>query len=191
MDTKLIDGLKDWRVWIVTGYTVAALSWSMPEGRFPFKTQVNSVVTRGMFFLSLVQRWDMFAPDPRNEDIFIEVFYKNRDGSEHRIPLSRMPLLGYVERMQRERWRKYFNDHAQFEHNKELWRPLVEFVARRLRDEGQDPANIKLIRWWRPASYPVHPNLRADLRVDPWLNLTFYNWDPEEESESSGQKEAP
>jgi len=87
-----------------------------------------------------------------------------------------MVAMGYAERWQKDRWRKYFNDHLRLDDERSLWQPFAEYAARRLREEGDDPAVIELVRWWRPCDPGISPDLRADVRQTPWQSYVFYRW---------------
>lgn len=166
--------LRHWPTIVVAAYAVAAFSWTMPVGLFPPKPLIDRASSPLMTLCGLWQSWEMFSPEPRRDDIRVEVRFVNRDGTSHRLMLTAMNSMGYGERMQRERWRKFFNDHLRLDEESRLWQPFVEFMARALREEGQDPATIELIRWWRTAEPLVSPALRPDVRADPWHSYTFY-----------------
>ena len=180
--SQTFSALRHWPTIVVLVYTLAAFSWSMPNDLFPFKGPIDSFSRRPLLFLNLWQAWDMFAPNPRSDDIWTEALYTNRDGTLHHWNLSNMIELPYGERYQRERWRKYFNDHLRMDSEERLWRPFAEYAIRHLRDEGQEPIAIDLVRSWRPAMFPVSPDLRADVRVSPWSRYTFFHWVPLENS---------
>jgi hypothetical protein len=129
-----------------------------------------------LLLLGLWQSWDMFSPDPRTVDICVELRCTNRDGTSDRRMLSDMVAMGYYERWQKDRWRKYFNDHLRLDDRRALWQPFAEYAARRLREEGHDPAAIELVRWWRPCDPAVRPDLRADVRQMPWKSYVFHRW---------------
>jgi hypothetical protein len=118
----------------------------------------------------------MFSPDPRRDDIRVEVRFVNRDGTSHRLMLTAMHAMGYGERVQKERWRKFYNDHLRLDEENRLWQPFVEFMVRALRQEGQDPTLVELVRWWRPAEPRVSPALRPGVRSAAWGSYTFHRW---------------
>ena len=171
-----LTSLRHWPTLVVLAYTLAAFSWSMPADRFSLKDSIFKITEKPMFFLGLWQAWDMFAPNPRKEDIWTELRYRNRDGSEHKWNLSQMIEMPYGERWQRERWRKYFNDHLRTDDEIKLWRPFTEYALRHLRSEGQDPVEMDLFRLWRIAQIPVSPELRADVLTAPWNSYLFFHW---------------
>jgi hypothetical protein len=168
--------LRRWPTILVVGYAVAAFSWTMPASLFPPKPIIDRVAKGPLLLLGLWQSWDMFSPDPRTIDICVELRCTNRDGTSDRRMLSDMIAMGYYERWQKDRWRKYFNDHLRLDDEHALWQPFAEYAARRLREEGNDPAAIELVRWWRPCDPAIRPDLRADVRQTPWQNFVFHRW---------------
>jgi|LakMenEpi03Aug12_release.lakeMendotaPanAssembly.Ray.scaffolds.fasta_scaffold06978_9 hypothetical protein len=170
------DVVRRWPTILVAGYAVAAFSWSMPVSLFPLKPAIDRITTGPLLLFGLWQAWDMFSPDPRAEDICVEVGFTDRDGTTDRRMLTDMLAMGYFDRWQKDRWRKYFNDYLRMDAEHALWRPFAEYAVRRLRAEGYDPASIELVRWWRPCEPVVSPDLRADVRRTSWQSYVFHRW---------------
>jgi hypothetical protein len=166
--------LARWPTLLVAVYAVAVFSWTLPPGLFPPKPAIDRVAGRPLLFLGLWQSWDMFSPDPRTDDICVEVVYVNRDGRRQPWMLTDMVAMGYLERWRKDRWRKYFNDHLRLDASRKLWEPFAAYCVRRLRQEGHDPVRIELVRWWRACDPAVRPELRADARRTPWNSYTFF-----------------
>lgn len=165
-----------WPTILVAVYALAAFSWTMPAGLFPPKAFIDRLAAGPFMAIGLWQSWDMFSPDPRAMDICVEVRLTNRDGTGDRRMLTDMVAMGFFERWQKDRWRKYFNDHLRLDDERHLWQPFAEYAVRRFREEGVDPASVELVRWWRPCRPVVGPDLRADVRQDPWQNYVFHRW---------------
>ncbi|MFM8709331.1 MAG: hypothetical protein ACKOHK_14940 [Planctomycetia bacterium] len=173
----LLPGLvQRWPTILVAAYALAAFSWSMPDGWFPAKSVIDRAAAGPMLLFSLWQAWDMFSPDPRGDDICVEVRFVDRDGTTDRRMLTDMVAMGYLERWRKDRWRKYCNDHLRLDAERRLWQPFAECAVRRLREEGYDPAVIDLVRWWRRCEPAVRPELRADVRRTPWQSHAFHRW---------------
>ena len=107
--------LQRWPTILVVGYSLAAFSWTMPVSLFPPKPIIDQVARGPLLLLGLWQAWDMFSPDPRTTDICVEMRCTNRDGTSDRRMLSDMVAMGFYERWQKDRWRKYFNDHLRLD----------------------------------------------------------------------------
>jgi len=72
---------RHWQTFLVAGYTVAALSWTMPAVLFPQKAAIDGFVRGPFLLLGLWQAWDMFSPDPRTDDICVELRYTDSNGT--------------------------------------------------------------------------------------------------------------
>lgn len=168
--------VRHWQTILVAAYALAAFSWTMPVWVFPPKRILDPATAPVMRAFGLWQSWEMFAPDPRREDIRVEVLFANHDGGGHGIMLTAMESMGYGERFQRERWRKFFNDHLRLDDERRLWQPFAAFMVRSLRQEGQDPAALELVRWWRAADPQFGPDVRPAVRRAPWSSHVFHRW---------------
>ncbi|MFM8892599.1 MAG: hypothetical protein ACKOTB_13435 [Planctomycetia bacterium] len=165
-----------WPTALAVAYTLAAFSWTMTPDLFPFKRLIDPVAAVPFMALGLWQTWDMFSPEPRSEDICVELAFTDRDGTRERRMLTDMVAMGYAERWQKDRWRKYFNDHLRLDAQRLLWQPFAEYAVRRLRDEGRDPVSVDLVRRWRECEPIVHPWLRAGVRPTRWSQYAFHRW---------------
>ncbi|MFM1996815.1 MAG: hypothetical protein RLZZ111_1202 [Planctomycetota bacterium] len=163
-----------WPTLVVAAYAVAAVSWTLPSEIFPPKPLLDRVAGGPLLFLGLWQSWDMFSPDPRTQDICVEVVCVDRDGTRRPWMLTDMIAMDYPERWRKDRWRKYFNDHLRLDAGRDLWQPFAAYAVRRLREEGHDPVRIELVRWWRDCEPAVRPELRADVRRSPWGSYRFF-----------------
>jgi hypothetical protein len=164
----------NWRPLIVALYGLGAFSFSVPEEFFPPKPFFTAVTSRPLVTLNLWQYWDMFAPNPRSDDVKIEVNYETPSGQITEFYLTDMLSRPYGERWQKERWRKYFNDHLRVDQEKHLWLPYAKFVARELSQHGVDVKRISLVRHWRATSYSLTPMSRASRNASPWLKYKFF-----------------
>jgi hypothetical protein len=179
--------LRRWRVYIVVIYSLAAFSFAMPSEDFPLKPIIAGLTSRVLVTLNLWQYWDMFAPTPRADDFKVEVVYLTGDGGRHSVFLTDMRSMGYFERWQKERWRKYFNDNLRTDAQRYLWEPFAVFFARELASGGITPVQIELIRHWRSADKPFGPHLKASIKSSPWNKYTFYVWRAEPQGDLGGR----
>jgi hypothetical protein len=165
----------NWRPFIVVIYGFAAFSFSAPAEFFPPKPFFAAISSRALVTLNLWQYWDMFAPNPRSDDVRIEVSYEEKSGERVQFYLTDMLSMPYGERWQKERWRKYFNDHLRVDQEKHLWLPYAKFAARELHRQGVDVKSISLVRQWRPTSDTLTPQSRASQSSAPWLTYKFFD----------------
>lgn len=156
-------------------YMVGALSWSMPEGT-PLKLSLDNQYRTFFQWSGLWQGWDMFAPQPRDEDIFInsEIYFK--DGTRKTWTLTRMTDFPALKRYQKERWRKFFNDNLRLDSNKAMWNAAAAWVFRETSTaSGPGVERIELVRNWRKSLPPDAPgDVLNDLR--PYNRFVFHSW---------------
>ena len=92
-------------------YMVGSTIWSLPAeipGRAWVNTLFRSAIVRG----GMMQGWNLFSPNPRAEDRYVEFAAVLRNGRRVAWAVSRMSDLSVAERYRRDRWRKFFNDPA-------------------------------------------------------------------------------
>jgi hypothetical protein len=156
-------------------YMLGALCWSMPEG-FPFKPSVESLYRPFFQWAGLWQGWDMFAPNPRDEDVFVSTEIYFADGTQKTSIVTKMSNFSYLERYQKERWRKFFNDNLRLDSNKAMWNAAAEWFAREASLENGHPvARVELVRHWRKSLLPKdRGNVLDDRR--PYARFVFHDW---------------
>jgi len=160
----------------VTGYVIAVCASSLPGDFLPIKAPINALTARILVAANLWQSWDMFAPSPRSDDIKFSYIYQLADGTRTEVSVTDMVSMPYFERWQKERWRKFFNDHLRTDAEAYLWSPYVNYVVKDLRSKSIEPVQIELVRYWRAAETPINPSLRASKRSTPWMKYMFYRW---------------
>ena len=156
-------------------YMLGATMWSMPTG-FPLKKSCDAFFEPFFQWSGLWQGWDMFAPIPRDEDIFVssEIYFK--DGTRKTWVMTRMSEFPYLTRYQKERWRKFFNDNLRLDERKGMWDASATWVARdAFAKSGQIVAQVELVRHWRKSLLPNQPgNVLDDKR--PYMRFVFHKW---------------
>lgn len=157
-------------------YMVGATSWSMPAG-FPLKSAIDPLFSPVFRRLGLWQGWDMFAPNPRDEDIYVSANIEYVDGSSITDVLSRMSDMPYGERYAKERWRKFMNDNMRLDSNKEMWNDTASWIARRAASRnGMAVRKVELYRHWRKCALPGEKiNVLNDTR--PFNQFKFHTYE--------------
>ena len=171
-------------------YMIGATSWSMPAG-FPLKTAIDPLFAPVFRRLGLWQGWDMFAPTPRDEDIFLTAEIEFIDGTNTVDVLSRMSEMSYGERYIKERWRKFMNDNLRLDSNKAMWNEAGAWIARRasVRD-GKPVRKVDLYRHWRACARPEeNVNVLDDRR--PFNKFKFYSFGAVPQNAGSSNDPAP
>jgi hypothetical protein len=156
-------------------YMIGATSWSMPDG-FPLKRVIDQRYRPAFQWLGLWQGWDMFAPQPRDEDIYVSAEIYFADGTKETRALTRMIEMPYLERYSKERWRKFFNDNLRLDANKSMWEPGAAWIAREAAaSSGREVDRVELVRSWRKS---LLPRDAGDVMNDqrPYNRFVFHNW---------------
>lgn len=123
-------------------YQAPLITWAMPAIR-PY-----------MIGSGFMQGWGMFAPDPFSLDLYLTANVHYADGTVRTWEFPRMEHMGFWERYQKERWRKY----AEIVHQdsyKFLWPPMARYVARVNNIyPNNPPVSVDLVRHWRNVRAP-------------------------------------
>lgn len=160
----------------VLAYMIGATSWSMPRG-FPLKPTIDQIFAGTFRKLGLTQRWDLFAPEPRSIDVHVTAEVTFADGRTTTVNLSKMDEYGFLERFQRNRWRKFFNDHVRLDRNGAMWEPVARNIARNFENHGKSrPNSIVLVRYWRLVR---KPDDRVESTPGYFNRANFYRWKAE------------
>jgi len=118
----------------------------------------------------------MFAPNPRDEDVFVSTEIYFADGTQTTSIVTKMSNFSYLERYQKERWRKFFNDNLRLDSNKAMWNATSAWFARKASAEtGLTVTRVELVRHWRKSLLPPdRGNVLDDRR--PYARFVFHDW---------------
>lgn len=158
-------------------YLIGATFWSMPSG-FPMKATIDNFYDKELRWLGLWQGWGMFAPVPRDEDIYITANVEFADGTTITESLSNMAEMPYGQRYARERWRKFMNDNMRLDSNNAMWNDSAAWVARRSAGRaGKEVHQVDLYRHWRKSLIAGEAgNVLEDNR--PFNKFLFHSFKP-------------
>jgi hypothetical protein len=126
----------------ITGIAI----WLLPKSHFqetfvePFRQYINIT---GMW-----QTWSVFAPDPKTWNIYCtaRIYYKDGTRSEWTFP--RIDKLDLVERMYKERYRKWMSEGLVDNKNAIIWPDCAKWIARNHSVKGKVPIAVDLIKHW-------------------------------------------
>jgi hypothetical protein len=155
-------------------HMIAFALWSAPLDFFPINS-VRQFIGPYMRWSGLFQAWDMFAPDPSrlNGYLYATITFKN--GQQRRWVQPRLYQMGYLERYQKERYRKFMEEHLWLDAQSELWPDAARHLARMFdSDPSNPPAVVRLTRHWSFISVPG-PN--GEYRSTPELEYTYFSYD--------------
>lgn len=152
-------------------HVVAITCWSLPkaapavlrgevDARIPDRILAfndrfmkTSIIQPYLLSTGLWQSWDMFSPNPANEDVWEDATVQLRSGAKVHYQYPRMYLLPPVVKYEKERYRKFF-EHANTDEG--LWPYFAQRVAYVAAPDPSDPAvKVTLTRHWYDVPRPV------------------------------------
>ncbi|HEX7861336.1 MAG TPA: hypothetical protein VF773_13470 [Verrucomicrobiae bacterium] len=137
-----------WR-WCISAFVLVHLYimvfWGMPASRF--RAYMTDPINEYVIKTGLWHSWDMFSPDPISMIYRVHAQIHYRDGNMDFWEFPRMEKLGYLERSQKERWRKYRERIRQDAYGV-AWDDAARYVARLHNNPTNPPKQIVLVREW-------------------------------------------
>jgi hypothetical protein len=91
---------------LLAAHIVAITCWSLPITS-PLIDFFRGVIRPYFVWTGLFQSWDMFAPNPKSVNSFVEAFIIHGDGKVQDWTFPRMHQLGLMYRYNTERYRKF------------------------------------------------------------------------------------
>jgi hypothetical protein len=140
---------KRWGRWCITAFILVHLYimvfWGLPGSKF--RNYMVDPVQDYVLKCGLWHSWDMFSPDPlsMNFSLHAQVFFQ--DGSLKIWEFPRMEKLGYFERYQKERYRKW-RERVRQDVYSSLWDDTARYIARLHNNPTNPPVKIVLVRQW-------------------------------------------
>jgi hypothetical protein len=156
----------------VLAYVFAVGVYLFPES--PARTKLVAPMRGVIDYAGLWQSYVVFSPNPRtiNVDVTAEISFS--DGSMVTWHYPRMDQLNQIERIVKERYRKYGLEHLNNDKEAMLRKDFARYLARQYKAEDKLPTQVKLIRHW--AGIPA-PALGMGKPLPPHLNhFTFYTY---------------
>ena len=136
--------------WLISAFLVVTVGGiviaNLPAG--PVQRRLAKVTQPYMNVTTLYQRWNMYAPYPRKEILYLEARVVHADG---RVTVWRTPADGPVFGPYRDsHWRKYI-EHALARPGNpdewpQLWEPLARYIAAQEADNGVEPVSVTLMK---------------------------------------------
>ena len=126
-------------------HLVAIICWAMPI-KFWLFGAVNEMTRPYLLWTGLFQSWDMFAPDPVKANTYVKAVVITKNGHVHVWSFPRMDQLGFGQRYQKERYRKFVEDMLR-EQNALLLPDVVKHIARFYNDPADPPQKVLLIKF--------------------------------------------
>jgi hypothetical protein len=153
-------------VFIVGGIVIA----NLPAG--PVQRRLANVTQPYMNATGLDQRWNMYAPYPRRDILFLEARVVYADG---RVTVWRPPADGPVIGTYRDsHWRKFIEHALPRPGNPDswpqLWEPLARYIASQEELNGAPPISVTLVK---RSAFNLPPDGSA-LDRTPWEAQDYY-----------------
>jgi hypothetical protein len=152
-------------------HLIAITCWSAPFAG-PLVGVFREKLRPYFVWSGLFQSWDMFSPDPRSVNSYLEAVLIYNDGSTKLWSFPRMELLGLNERYAKERYRKY-EENLQTNQNADLWPDAARYIARLNSDPSHPVKTVMLVVRWSDIIPPANGN---DYGRGPWQVNVFYTY---------------
>jgi hypothetical protein len=126
--------------------------WGLPGSSFRFfmtKPLNDYVIETGLW-----HSWDMFSPDPLSLNFEVEAVIRYQNGAEKHWSFPRMEELGYWDRFQKERYRKW-RERVRLDMYSMVWDDSARYVARINDTPTNHPVHVTFVRHWAPIPPPV------------------------------------
>jgi hypothetical protein len=151
-------------------HLIATPCWCIPNTS-PLIPICKNLVRPYFVWSGLFQSWDMFAPNPKSANSYMEAIILYKDRSSQLWSFPRMENLSLTQRYIKERYRKY-EDNLQNNDNSELWPDAARRVAR-LNSDAANPAQsvLLVVRW-----SDIIPRTDGSYDRGPWDVNVFYSY---------------
>jgi hypothetical protein len=127
--------------------------WGLPTSQL--RSKLSAPLEPYVIQSGLWHSWDMFSPDPLSINFRLEAEILFKDGTTNHWEFPRMEKLGYWQRFQKERYRKW-RDRVRQDNYAAVWQDTCRYIARvhNLNPENP-PTRVTLIRRWQPIPRPT------------------------------------
>jgi hypothetical protein len=132
--------------------------------RLPLHHQLFKPVKPAVDYAGLWQTFAVFVPNPRRTNIYLDALISFDDGKSTIWQFPRLEQMSILQRLQKERYRKFGNDHAYLADEKMLWPDLARFAAKQAQRPGAAAVSVTLRRHLQ-AIPPFNPKLDLDDRL--------------------------
>jgi hypothetical protein len=151
-------------------HILAIVCWCLPVN-IPLIRAGRELVRPYFVWSGLFQSWDMFAPNPKAVNAYLEATIIYKDGTTGFWAFPRMELLSFTERYYRERYRKFEETLLDSKYSG-LWPDAARHIARLNNNRSDPPQTITLLVRW---SNIVQ---RSDGTFDnlPWDAYVFFTY---------------
>ena len=174
---------KRWVSGFIILHVILITVWSLPNTNHPgglarfamrLREELRSSIEPIMLSTGLWQGWDMFAPNPLSSNFDVDAEIRFQDGSQKIWVFPKMERLGFMERYQKERYRKW-REQVRIDDNAVIWRDTARWIAQQFRNPKNPPVYVSLSRHWTPILEPVSGDYQPLIAVKKHVNQhTFF-----------------
>ena len=158
-------------------YLVTTVCWAIPFNS-RLRTRVVKLTSPGVLWIGLWQNWDLFAPNPRSSNVYLEAEVTFQDGKKMVWRFPRMEELGIVESSFKERYRRWANDNVRMDSKSQLWPDAARFIARLHASPHNPPQTVRLVRYLSVIDKPYAVGYGKLLpATDSWKSTVFFTYD--------------
>jgi hypothetical protein len=153
-------------------HILAITCWCSPITT-PLTVAARNLVRPYLIWSGLFQSWDMFSPDPKSKNIYLEAVVIYKDGSTELWPFPRMEMLSLTQRYFRERYRK-FEENLGNDAYSDLRPDAARHIARLENNRPSPPQKVMLVVRWTDI---IPPRAGNSYDRGPWGVEIFYTYD--------------
>src|SRR5688572_25624170 len=135
--------------------------WGLPGSTFRYiftQPIADYVIESGLW-----HSWDMFSPDPLSLNFNVEALIDYQNGETRIWTFPRMERLGYWDRFQKERYRKW-RERDRLDAFANVWDDTSRYIARLNDTPTNHPVRVPLVRHWVPIPAPVMRSGKSSFR---------------------------
>lgn len=152
-------------------HILAILCWAIPIDT-PLTTAGRDLVRPYFLWSGLFQTWDMFAPNPKSRNAYLEAIVIYKDGTTDLWSFPRMETLSLTQRYFKERYRKY-EETLDNDVYSGLWPDAARHIARQENNRASPPYKVMLVARWSD----ILPRSDDSYDRGPWGADVFYSYD--------------
>ncbi len=152
--------------WLLSCFIIGHLTLitiaSLPRNNHPSKIARLAMDAREKLYAfawpvlqwsGLWQEWSMFAPNPPTSNFGIGAEITFQDGTRQYWNIPSMQEFGYLQRYQKERWRKW-GEYVRLDSYSGIWPDTARWIARQFPSRSNPPVYVVLTRYWTPIAKP-------------------------------------
>ena len=148
-------------------YTIAGVGIELCA-KSPFRDALKAPFNSYLWYTGLWQNFSVFAPNPKNYNIYLTAVVKFDDGSRAVWQFPRTDTMDVWTRMHRERYRKWAHDNVNSGTKRVWWPDTVRYIARQFKDDRRRPVQVTLVRHWTEIPPPQNPGKEVKEKVIPF-----------------------